>query len=253
MQSVEKDNTSTNISILKPRLQLVFFLIGLIGLVLVSFLIELFTSIIARGVSPTDYDYEIFINSSLESMIVNGLAYLILGVVFIMLIKNETKEIFKTFKNWKPYVAALVGFAAVILFNVVYSIFISTIGQSMGDNANESALNSIVIDFPIASLFIFGVVGPFCEELTYRVGLFSLSRRLNRIFAYIVTLIIFTLIHFDFVSDNYINELLNIPAYAFGAFVLTFLYDKYGLAASLSAHVTNNVFSVLMTIITKIK
>ena len=62
MQSVEKENTSTNISILKPRLQLVFFLIGLIGLVLVSFLIELFTSIIARGVSPTDYDYEIFIN-----------------------------------------------------------------------------------------------------------------------------------------------------------------------------------------------
>lgn len=253
MQNIEKDPTAKNISILKPHRQLTLFLVGLIGLVAASFLIELFMVLIARGVSPTDYDYETFVSSSLASLIVNGTAYVTAGCVFIILIKNDTNEIFKSFKDWKPYVAALIGFSMIILFNLAYSVFISALGISMSDNTNEISVSNIVVDFPLASLLIFGIIGPFCEELTYRVGLFTLTRRVNRILAYAVTIIIFTLIHFTYNSPNIVNELLNIPCYAFGAFVITYLYDRYGLASSLSAHITNNLVSIGLTVIGKFK
>ena len=134
------------------------------------------------------------------------------------------------------------------MFNLFYNLILSLAGVSIADNANESSLNSIVTAFPMASLLFFAFIGPVCEELTYRVGLFSLTKRVNRIFAYIVTIIVFTLIHFDFTSKTMVNELLNIPFYAFAAFVFTFLYEKFGLASSVSAHITNNLFSLLVSI-----
>ena len=253
MRNIQNDPRLKNVIMLRPHRQLTLFLVGLVGLVVASFLIELFMYLIARSIAPTDYDYEMFIDSSLSSMIVNGSAYVILGVVFIILLKNESEEFFKSFKSWKPYVAALVGFGSIILFNLAYSIFIACLGISMTDNGNEASLTNIVNDFPLASLVIFAFIGPACEELTYRVGLFSLTRRVNRVLAYIATIIVFTLIHFDFTSTTMVNELLNIPAYAFGAFVLTYLYERYGFASSLSAHITNNLFSILLTIFGKIK
>ena len=76
-----------------------------------------------------------------------------------------------------------------------------------------------------------------------------LCKRKNRILAYVATIIIFTLIHFDFGAKTMTNELLNIPYYAAAAFAFTFAYDQYGFAASVTAHVANNLFSVITEII----
>ena len=242
-----------NVSMLKPWKQLMLFLAGFLGLILLTYLIQFLMSLISRSVSPTDYDYEMFINSNLASMILNGSAYLILAVIFIILISDESHEIFKSFKNWQAYVAAGIGFALIISFNLIYNSILSLANVGISDNANETSLNTMVSQFPIASMLIFAFIGPACEEITYRIGLFSLTRRVNRILAYVVTIVVFTLIHFDFLSKNMVNELLNIPFYAFAAFVFTFLYDRFGLAASLSAHITNNVLSIGATILTIIK
>ena len=242
-----------NVSMLKPWKQLMLFLAGFLGLILLTYLIQFLMSLISRSVSPTDYDYEMFINSNLANMILNGSAYLILTVIFIILISDESHEIFKSFKNWQAYVAAGIGFALIISFNLIYNSILSLANVGISDNANETSLNTMVSQFPIASMLIFAFIGPACEEITYRIGLFSLTRRVNRILAYVVTIVVFTLIHFDFLSKNMVNELLNIPFYAFAAFVFTFLYDRFGLAASLSAHITNNVLSIGATILTIIK
>lgn len=242
------DPSLKNVSMLKPSRQLTLFLVGLFGLMLFSLTTQFVMDLIARGIAPTDYDYETFISSTTASMIINGLSYLVLGVTFILLIKDDSNEILKSFKGYKPYVAAAIGFASIIMFNLFYNLILSLAGVTILDNANESSLNSIVTAFPMASLLFFAFIGPVCEELTYRVGLFSLTRRVNRILAYIVTIIVFTLIHFDFTSKTIVNELLNIPFYAFAAFVFTFLYEKFGLASSVSAHITNNLFSLLVSI-----
>lgn len=253
MLKLENDPTAKNLSILKPSKQVILFVTGLIGLVLLSLLLDIFIKLIAKNVAPTQYDYDVFTHSTLASMILNGSCYLILGVAFIIILKNDSDEIFKSFKGWKPFVAGLIGLSAIMAFNLTYNMILTATGVNISDNANETTLNTIVTDFPLASILMFAFIGPVCEELTYRVGLFSLARRLNRIFAYLITIIVFTLIHFDFFSSTMVNELLNIPLYAFAAFVFTFLYEKYGLAASLSSHITNNLISLMMTILSVIR
>ena len=58
---------------------------------------------------------------------------------------------------------------------------------------------------------------------------------------------------FDFNNVNYAanltNELLNMPLYLFAGFAFSFLYDKFGLAASFTSHALNNLVSIISTII----
>lgn len=240
--------TMTNLKLWK---HIVFSIIGLVGLIVLNLIISLILRLYASNVYPNAAEYKQFLTSSTASMILNGASYLILFVIFIILSAGDSDEFFKSFKGWKPYVASLVGFAAILSFNVMYNSFLSIAGAKISDNANESALNAVVKSFPIASLLIFGIIGPICEELTYRVGLFTLLSKVHVALAYVVTIIVFTLIHFDFEAfgtDAIINELLNIPFYAFAGTTFCFLYHKFGFASSVAAHVTNNVFSLLATI-----
>lgn len=241
---------TTNLKLWK---QIVFFVTGLIGLTLVSIIVQLIVQLAARRTMPSDYDYYTFMNSTTVGMIVNGSTYLIIAVIFLILMKDDTNEFFKSFKDWKPYVAAAIGFSAILTFNLFYNTILSLTGAVISDNANESSLNTITSDFPFLSLLIFGLIGPVVEELTYRVGLFSLLKRVHISLAYIVTIIVFTLIHFDFESTNMANELLNIPFYAFAAVTFCFLYQRFGLASSISAHVTNNLLSIGAAIIASFK
>jgi membrane protease YdiL (CAAX protease family) len=100
---------------------------------------------------------------------------------------------------------------------------------------------------PYLSLLVLGLVGPFCEELAYRVGLFGLTRRVNIYLAYFVASVVFGLIHMhDFTS---VNEWLSFPDYLVAGAVLAVTYEKFGFGASYIAHATNNVFSLLVEMV----
>ena len=238
---------------LKIWKQIIFFVIGLFGLTVISLFIQIIVQLAARRAIVSDYDYQTFMGSTTFNMIVNGSTYLIIAVIFLILMKDDTNEFFKSFKDWKPYVAAAIGFSAILTFNLFYNLILSATGAVVSDNANESSLNSIVSDFPFLSLLIFALIGPVVEEFTYRVGLFSLLKRVHISLAYVVTIIVFTFIHFDFQSNNMVNELLNIPFYMFAAATFCFLYHRFGLASSISAHVTNNLLSIGTAIIASFK
>ena len=249
MVKIEEKLSLKNMTFVKPWKQIVFFSVGCLGLIGIQIVASIILSLIAREATGGGVQYDTFIRGTTSDMILNVTCYMILAIVFIILASPDSEEFFKTFRHWQPYVAGAVGLAAIMTFNIVYGNILAIIGVGVTDNANESGLNSIVTDFPFTSLFIFALVGPICEEITYRVGLFSFFRRINVILAYAITIIGFTLIHFDFDSSNIVNELLNLPYYAFAAFTFTFLYEKYGFAASTSAHVSNNLISILATIL----
>ena len=178
----------------------------------------------------------------------NFTAYAVEFVIIIGLTIGDYKKIFENFKSWKPYVFGIAGLIAILSINAIYSTILTMAGVEFGDNQNEEAVNSIVTSYPVLSLFIFGIVGPLCEEFTYRAGLFASLKRLNKVVAYIVTIIVFTFIHFDFesfVTGTWANELLNVPLYVTAAFTFTFLFDKFGFAASITSHVANNLLSLL--------
>ncbi len=218
--------------------QLTLFGIGLIGLNLISFVCEF----IFYGLSESDpVGYITLVNS-----VRYGLCIVAIACVLIY----EYHKFLPHIKKWYPWVIGI-GFAAALLisstvYNNIVNIFYPTTS-----NENQQIIDKLISTYPIVSIFLLGFLGPIVEEFTYRVGLYSFLRRINKYVAYVVTIVIFALIHFNFFAkgDDMINELLNLPIYAISGFLLTLAYEKFGIACSVVAHVGNNLYGVLMTIL----
>ena len=92
------------------------------------------------------------------------------------------------------------------------------------------------------------------EEMGYRVGLFGFCSRLGKFAAYAISGVVFGLAHFDIEaltagdSARLIVEFANLPSYIGAGLFLGFIYDRFGLAASYTAHTLNNVVSLITTL-----
>ena len=228
---------------LKIWKHLVLFGIGWIGLQTFAAIIQLIYLLAYGPFESIEAQME-FLNLPDIGMPINSISYVLVFVALCLVLWKEITKLFKSFKNWKPYVAAAACFGAMMLFNFIYPLILKTAGVEFGNNQNESGLQEITQNYKFLSLLIFALIGPICEEITYRVGLFSFFKRINKWLAYGATILVFTLIHFGFGADDLINELINIPFYLIAAFGFTFIYDNFGFAASLTAHITNNFISL---------
>ena len=221
--------------------QLLFFVTGWLLFNIVAYPI-------AYGLHAIGYGTSAFINYTV---------YLVVFSVMILIIWTDFTPIFKSFKSWKPYVFGIAGYILLLIleggWSIVSSILFWALNVTRSVNTNEAAVQEVVQSYPFMSLIMFGIIGPAVEELTYRVGLFSFTRRVNIVLAYFVSIGVFALIHFEhsavfnFIAkqsyENYctlIIELLNLPSYLMAGAIFTFLYHKWGFAASYTAHMTNN-------------
>ena len=180
-------------------------------------------------------------------------AYTTLGIALLAISCTQIKKYLKAFKNWLVPIAGVIGLFAILAFNLTYNTILSILKIGVSDNANEQSVNSYITAYPVLSIIVIGLIGPLCEEITYRVGFYGFFRRINKYLAFALTMVVFALIHFDFGAfaeggDVLINELLNLPFYLAAAFVFTFLFEKVGFGASFAAHASNNLLSVLSTL-----
>jgi membrane protease YdiL (CAAX protease family) len=126
--------------------------------------------------------------------------------------------------------------------NLVYEL----LGIRVEDNSNQETITQLTLSFPFLSFITFVFLGPIVEEITYRLGLFSLVRRYNRWLGYLITALVFGFIHFDYGSADYMNELINMPLYVFAGVLFTFIYEKEGFEVATLTHILNNGFSILI-------
>ena len=146
-------------------------------------------------------------------------------------------------------------------FGVVYAIALGVAGLIVGviisqfykggENNNQATAELLSHNYPILAGLILCLLGPICEEFTYRVGLYSLLRRINVFLAMGVTIVFFTFIHFDFTSNDMVSELWSIPSYLVSAIILTIAYEHRGPACSMTAHVLYNTFAFIMILVDK--
>ncbi len=230
--------------------QLVLFIVGWLGFQALAISIQFLIYAVAIANGSTGTLSEV-LGTPDKSMLVNALAYLILAGVLFAICNVDTVKLAKSFAGWKPYVAAIICVISIYTFNLIWSNIIALVNMPASDNMNQSSIETIEKAYPFASLMIFGFVGPICEELTYRVGLFSLCKRRSRELAYTVTIIVFAFIHFNLSRQplTLLIEILNLPYYAFAAAAFSFVYDKFGFASSVSAHITNNLISLIVSMI----
>lgn len=225
-------------------MNLLMFLFGWLGLSIISTVLSIFFM---------NNNFYVTYFSIYGSALLNFSCYLLLFGGFLLLISGDAFKFLGCFKNKRTY---LYGFCYGFLLIAVSSIVSNLMYLAFGNvdvNNNESSINSIVNIMPISSIIIFGIIGPFCEELTYRVGLFSVLHKKSRYLAYIVTALVFGFLHFDFTSltngEALKVEFINLPNYIVSGALLSYYYEKEGFGASFLAHITNNLLSIIITII----
>ena len=224
----------------KQPIKLTLFLLGFIGLNVIA---TIFTYIAITN--------PYFASIPAYSAAVNFACYLVLFGIMVMILNISTIDVLKDYKKIDTWAQGLKYGFILIIASILLNTFLQTVTGISSSNANENSVNSIVTLYPVLSVLIFGIVGPICEEFTYRVGFFSFIRKYSRVAAYVISAIFFGLIHFDFTSfgtDAIYVELINLPTYILAGVILCYAYEKKGLGVSIFAHCTNNLISVLITI-----
>ena len=242
--------------------QLVFFLVGLGGLEIFGLLLSVIVQgvVIANHPGASTEELTKLLSEPSTLFVVNAGVYIVLAVVLSLIMWRHWPKLFQNMKGWVPYVAGLVGLVVILGTEMLYNVGASAILQSLGikpsGNANQSSIEIMSLAIPAGSIFVFGILGPFVEEVTYRVGLFGFLCRVNKAFGYIVGMLIFAFIHFNWQaiwSPAYdgalIVELVNLPPYLFAGAVFCFLYDRFGFGASFSAHALNNLISITLILV----
>ena len=224
--------------------RIIVFLLGFIGIYLIVLILGLFR-----------FDQWMLTLCDSEAMVdalLNFTVYILLFAIMLPILgKYILKDIVKEFtvpQNIKDGIAfGIIIISTTMLYNLIIQQFVD-----ISSNQNEESVENIILTAPFLSTMTVAIIGPIVEEITYRYGLFGSLKKGNRYLAYIGTVLVFALIHFNFSSDKKIltNELLNLPTYLIAAGLLCYAYDRHeSLATSITAHVFNNAVSVILTFI----
>lgn len=235
---------------------------SLIGLSIFSEIVALILVAVVKGQNPGwDSDQ---LNAYLSSGSVNFacmlIAYLLVLLSMGLILFKDWRSYFERFKHYKNVLIGIVFAIGLFIVGIVYSLLvISPVYTVLGidgstNNANQSVLNTMIETVPVGAFFLLSIIGPVTEELGYRAGLFSFLARFGKPLAYILTIIIFAFIHFDFGCFNeggtaMIVELVNLPSYLFGGIALSICYDKFGIEGSTTAHILYNAASFFIQLI----
>lgn len=246
---------------LHPGYLIGLFLLGFAGLQVIAIITQLAIAMPLRStlLNPDFLDQLNGIDSTTRlalSNLLNGVAlfsyYFIAFIIFILLIianKNALSWVISCFK--KSAVAE--GFAIALMMYccaIAYNIISSKLFPSATTNENQQGIENAFSAAPLLSFFSIVIFAPVVEELTYRVGLFGLISKKSKILAYIVTVLVFALIHFDFSAENIWNELVSLPAYLIGAVFLCYAYSKKGnVVTSIVAHSVYNGIQFLLMLL----
>jgi membrane protease YdiL (CAAX protease family) len=235
--------------------ELTLFLTGWLGFQLIGTLLSLIVLSTTKGAyesaglsgASLKAALETFQGSAPYYAAVDFGVYVILFCLMLAILDRDLFRLTAKFKNPKTYYGFLGG-VALLIFSAIYGYLISLSGLSTTNN-NQSVVDELVRQNPLLSVLIFGLVGPFCEELTYRVGFFGFLKRFNVYVAYVVVALFFGFIHFDWQNASSAVEWAMLPDYVISGFGFALIYDKLGFGASWIAHCTNNLVGIIGAII----
>lgn len=235
-----------------PIREICVFLMGFIGFqflgIIISFITQLAKASELRNLGYSGTDLENALVSYTESSnyiaIVNYTSYFILFICLLLILWKQVKFLIPQIFNYKTLLGIPLGFL-ILGVSIILSIIESRLGGQT--NQNQTSVIKMVQQTPFLAILITGIIGPLCEELTYRFGLFDFGKRINRIIAYLFASVLFGLIHLhDYTS---INEWISFPSYLVTGFLLAFIYEKFGLGASFVAHSVNNLVAIIQILL----
>lgn len=170
------------------------------------------------------------------------------ALAVVLILRKYLGAILLTFTKYKAILKSVIIMAVVIVIGTGWSNLTISLLE-LGDNQNQAMVIDELKKMPVIGFLSTAIGAPLLEELAFRCGLFGLIKRKSRVWAYIISSILFVLIHVSFDGANLLAELLAIPAYLLSAVVLCYIYDKHGFACSLIAHMLNNAVAAVVIFI----
>ena len=227
----ERANPIHDITFANPFIEAVLFVVGFTCLNLIARIIS--KIIIGLGLPSVMTEIEC-------NMLLNYGTYTVLFLILAGICSIYIPKLLKSFTKPEMLWGAMVAIC-VLGFDIVWGMISRSLGATI--NENQTAVDSITKPNLLLAIIFICLIGPMCEELTYRVGLFNFTRRINRVIGYLAVSVIFGLIHIhDYGS---VNEWLSYPSYVFAGLAFAFAYEKWGLGASFLAHFLVNFVATM--------
>ncbi len=160
----------------------------------------------------------------------------IVGIIFFR------KEIIESFTYFKEKtILKIVSIPMVVLFTVIVEQIVMRF-LATGQPENQEQLLETGTEIPlIFTLLVFGILGPMLEEIVFRhIILNRFSHYIGTAIASIISIIIFTVLH--------TNQLSDIAIYLPGSVILTaaYLISKRSIAYVMAIHMLNNCITFIL-------
>ena len=232
----EQKRIPTSIVFFHPLSQIGLFLAGFsyFGMLVSQIIVSLFLKQVS--------------DKGLANALILFFTYLMmLGALLTIVFATRRRTFFEKFTRRSDYLFGLAYAGAIFATELIIGTIVNFFYQGTSDN-QEVAVN-LIKNYPIFATLIICLIGPICEELTYRVGLYTFFRRVNKYLAFVVAAIVFALIHFDFASKDIVGELWSLPSYLSCGLILAIAYEHRGPACSITAHIVYNTAAMIAVII----
>lgn len=252
----KKENSNGNIkSKNNPTLYINFSKLALslaLGFIIIAFFPSVIQAIISLVLSNS-YGYS---QENITNFLLNGnvnfsislITYIIVIVIFLIIYKDYLKYIISFYKRYKNIIYGVLFSILMIVISLLYNYLISFI-PGINTNDNQELVINAIKDNYVLGFFTVVIFAPLAEELVYRVALFGTLNKINKILAYIVSILLFTVIHINFASSDITSEIIALFSYLISSSFLCFIYDKYSIEGSYIAHMLNNLISYIMLFI----
>ena len=222
-----------------PFVQIGMFLVGFafFGMFILEFIVSLF-----KDAFPGD--------NAFKSITFMTIIYstMLVSLLVLALFTGRRKYFVEKYTNGIDYIYGI-GYAVTVVMASVILGAIMSLFFKIDNNVNQDTIETVALSYPLFLIPVICIIGPLCEELTYRVGLFSFLRRYNKYVAFVVVSIVFAFIHFDFEAKDIVLEFQSLPTYIVTGFILTLAYEHRGPACSMTAHVLYNSYALLTVFI----
>ena len=173
--------------------------------------------------------------------------YYVTGFAFVLLFMfSYLRESFTSAWRRGPFPTVLIGFAIFYACNIIVNLILSGMGQDLV-NPNQEAVNDAVVMSATTMFAVAVIMAPIVEEVLFRGVVFGTIRMKSRVFAYIISALLFAVYHLwaSVIAYSDWTILIYLVQYIPAGLVLAWVYERCGsIWASILLHMAVNAMSV---------
>ena len=179
-----------------------------------------------------------------------NVVYYAAGLVFVLIFMFSflKKNVTSTWRCW-PFKPWLIGFGIFYGGAILVNLILNYMGVGL-INPNQEAVNDAVAMDTATMIAVAVIMAPIVEEVLFRGVVFGTIREKNRILAYAVSVILFSVYHLwaSAVKAGDPTVLIYLGQYIPAGIVLAWIYERCGsIWASILFHMAANSLSVLVS------